>query len=118
MQKITLRGGSADPDRKCSRCHKDPYEIAVDGIELCEECLVKAVLRTSGDPDAKRNYEVQLLAGELTRLTGKSYRLHGGKGLHALPTEEITELRRAIRDVEDTKSRANRKLRQFGLPGV
>jgi len=113
MQKVHLRGSS---DTKCSRCRSRLYEVSVDGIALCEECLVKAVLATSGDPDAARNYEIGLLVGDLARLTGRTYRVH--RGLATLPNEEVLALRRAIRDIEDMKSHANRKLRQFGLPGV
>jgi len=114
VTRIALR--SSGTDKKCSRCRANVYDLTVDGIELCEECVVKAVLKTSGDPDAPRNYEVQLLAGELARLTGRAYRIH--RGLNALPTEEVIALRRAIRDIDDAKHQANRKLRQFGLPGV
>ena len=116
MQKITLRGGSSDPARMCSRCGHGPYDVGVDGVELCEECLVRAVHATSGDPGGPRNYEVSLLAGDLSRLIGRPYRIQ--QGLRALSLEEIMELRRAIRDIEDTKTHANRKLKQFGLPGV
>lgn len=116
MRHTTLRGPSTDPPRKCSRCRQAVWDIEIDGVALCEDCLTKAIHATSGDPGAARNYEVRLLAGELARLTGRNYRVN--QGLNLLPNEEVVALRRAIRDVEDQKAIANRKLRQFGLPGV
>jgi len=114
VKRITIR--VSETEKKCSRCRVNAHDLTVDGIELCEECLVKAVLKTSGDPDAARSYEVRLLEGDLARLTGKSYRVHNG--LNALPTEDVIALRRAIREIEDAKHQANMKLRRFGLPGV
>lgn len=111
MKHTSFRGGWTE--RKCSRCQTRDHDITVDGIELCEECLTKAVHATSGDPSAANAYEIRQLEGELGRLTGRAYR-----GLKKLPKEAVDDLRRAVRDVEQTKSSVNSKLRRHGLPGV
>lgn len=111
MKHTSFRGGWTDT--KCSRCQGRPYDIKIDGIELCEECLTKAIHATSSDPSAATAYEIRQLEGELGRLTGRTYR-----GLKKLPKEAVADLRRAVRDVEQTKSSVNSKLRRHGLPGV
>lgn len=110
MNKILLRG--AWTEKKCTRCTAH-YDVDIDGVLLCEECLVRAVHETSPNKQAGRDYEVRLLEGELARLTGRQYR-----GLKSLSREAIEDLRRAVRDIEYNKAQANSKLRRYGLPGI
>lgn len=111
MKHTSFRSGGGD--RKCSRCRERLYDVEVDGVALCEECLTKAVHATSDDKKAADAYEIRQLEGEITRLTG-----HSVRNLKHLPAETVVELRRAVRNIEQEKYGIKSKLRRYGLPGM
>ncbi len=111
MSRIKLR--SCNTTRRCSRCPDGLYDIEVDDVVLCEDCLVAAVRATMKKPEPISEHEARQLEGEITKLTG-----HSVRGLKHLPVETITELRRAVRNVEQEKSGIKSRLRRYGLPGI
>jgi len=112
MSFVKLRGGNTTI--RCSRCVDGLYEVDVDGVVLCERCLVQAIRATAPKrPDALTTREANHLEAEITRLTG-----HAVRNLKCLPIEVIEDLRRAIRNVEQEKSNIHSKLGRYGLPGI
>lgn len=112
MKHTSFRSGGGS-GVKCSRCRERLYDVEVDGVALCEECLTRAVHASSGNKRAADDYEIRQLEGEITRLTG-----HSVRNLKHLPAETVTELRRAVRNIEQEKHGIKSKLRRYGLPGM